>query len=637
MGAKIIDCHATPTKIALFFSNAVDQKAAEDKKNYNIANLTTNAAASFPPDDVNYQAGQNAAFLSVAAANKLKTGDWISISAPHLGLDAGGDVFATRVNGDDFVERNIGRTTRAVEDAVSFPVLTEDVGFARSPVTSSPAATPSAAGGTALGAVVAKAVGDVLGWKVKTDDVKGFVGALNASFTGQSVDGRIDYSWTPRTYAVQTDLSGGITGAQASLYTRAKEALDKSIPLLEGLYPLDPEADAEDTAALKAVAQSQLTELVGELGYSGGPRISRVNQYFVMLLGANIFSPTASAPLQSDPDTIGGTLGNLRDELGLSFTKQDFVNTLQDEQDVSNYRILSDYVTSLAQSWINNLPFFGLDTQTPFFGTQLVLLSRQLSEVSETVDEVRFTLDSVFIGPAERQTLRLNLGPNAPPLFIEDLLTWIQGFATTEGPQLIQDGGKLAVQNSFLPIIQQLRSFVVAAHDRSLNHGLPRGFHTSRVQRALEELRDGLEGLETLAKNIRHAALVEPTAAQLNATQQQVAILTSEVTTLLQPRLVALPSTVATAGGTITGNTTLFNNSDLSSLTIKSIPNHAGEFTIGVPVNLPTTLGPAESLVISVTSGAGTKAAGPKSSDLLINWTITGTDTQPPVTVHLTG
>ena len=76
----------------------------------------------------------------------------------------------------------------------------------------------------------------MLGWKLKDGDPKGFTGALTQSFTLAEVEGHIESRWTPRTYAVQTDLSGGITGAQASVYSRAKDALDQSLPLLDGLY-----------------------------------------------------------------------------------------------------------------------------------------------------------------------------------------------------------------------------------------------------------------------------------------------------------------------------------------------------------------------------------------------------------------
>jgi hypothetical protein len=394
---------------------------------------------------------------------------------------------------------------------------------------------------------------------------------------------------------VQTDLSGGITGAQASLYSRAKEALNQALPLLDGLYPLDPEADAEDVAALKGIARSQLTELVNELAVAGGPRISRINQYFQLLLqDGPPFPPKPGTSLITEPDDIKGTLGKLRDELGLKFS-EDFVNTVQDEQDVTNFRILSDYVTSLAQSWINNLGFFGLKTDKPFFGTQLVLLSRQLSVVSESVDEVRFALDSVFIGPAERQTLKLDFGPDDEPLFAEDLFNWVQSFATEEGPRLIQDGGKYGVQFSFLPVAQQLQRLVKTVHDRN-----PRdhGFRTFRVQRALEQLGQELDELVSLAEKITHAIEGEPTKHELN-----------EIKTLLLPPRAKLgafplqwdfgeqPASEESSPLFIT-----LTNLGTVSLRIGSLDiDPAGEFAIKQGIAPQTLLEPQSQSVISVT------------------------------------
>jgi hypothetical protein len=193
--------------------------------------------------------------------------------------------------------------------------------------------------------------------------------------------------------------------------------------------------------------------------------------------------------------------------------KDDLVNTVEDEQDVTNFRIVSDYVTSLAQSWLNNLQFFGLGTTTPFFGTQLVLLSRQLSVVAESVNEVRFTLDSVFIGPAERQTLEIKFRSGDPSMFLEDLLTWIDSFASEEGPRLIQDGGKFAVGESFVPIGTQLQQLVQGARNPANIGQLPRGYRTVRVQRSLEELTDQLRQLVELATPIKHVITPEPEPA----------------------------------------------------------------------------------------------------------------------------
>jgi hypothetical protein len=407
--------------------------------------------------------------------------------------------------------RHAGNTvTGALKDVTTYPVLTQEVGYAPSPIAGASGSPATGAGGASLGATAVKAINDVLGWKLKADDPKGFLGALNASFTCQEIEGHTECTWTPRTYAVATDLAGGITGAQASIYTRAKEALDLALPLLKALYALDPTADNEDFIALQKVATDQMNELVDELGMLGGPRPSRVSQYFNLLLGVP-FPMTPSTTVENDPDKIGGTLGRLREVLGLNSGTDDFVNSVDDEQDLTNFRILSDYMTSLAQSWVNNLAFFmtppPLGTQ-PFFGTQLVLLSRQLSVVAESVDEVRFAMDSVFIGPAERQTLEIAMhvkhGSQPFSMYAEDLLSWISSFSTEEGPRIIQDGGKYAVGDAFALQVSNLHDLVQAAMHPANDRDLPPAYFTGRVQSALSNLALQLKSLVSLAKPIAH-------------------------------------------------------------------------------------------------------------------------------------
>src|SRR5205085_2206535 len=141
-------------------------------------------------------------------------------------------------------------------------------------------------GGSAqgLGQVASQAISDALGWKPSSTDPKGFVGALTQSFTLTEIEGHVESTWNPRTYTVQTDLAGGITGAQASLYTRAKDAQDNCLRLLDGLYPLDPTADTEFVKALREMAKSQIVEIVKQFAVVP-PSILRVNTYFKILLG----------------------------------------------------------------------------------------------------------------------------------------------------------------------------------------------------------------------------------------------------------------------------------------------------------------------------------------------------------------
>jgi hypothetical protein len=50
------------------------------------------------------------------------------------------------------------------------------------------------------------------------DAVSGGLGEIFLAAVLPTVDGHTDAAWTPRTYAVQSDLSGGVTGARAGVY-----------------------------------------------------------------------------------------------------------------------------------------------------------------------------------------------------------------------------------------------------------------------------------------------------------------------------------------------------------------------------------------------------------------------------------
>jgi hypothetical protein len=388
------------------------------------------------------------------------------------------------------------------------------LGYPPSPAAGGGATTRGGGGKNGgLGPIVNKAIQDALGWKVKPGDATGFVGALNQSFQLKTVEGAVVSTWTPRSYVVQSDLSGGITGAQASIYTMAKTLVDQMLPLIDGLYPLDPAANLEDVAAVKDVVTSQLTNLCSEIGYLGGPRVLRVQQYLSLLLGVTVqvnysafpagpsivYSnqlPDMNSPLGqvfstwagggavpsqlpadywTDADSVLGSLGDLRDLLGL-FSQQYsgassetpyYINSIADEQDATNFRILVDYANSLLNAWYNSIQFFaGLQSQ--FLGTQLVFISRQLGVISEVVDEVRFVLDSVFMGPAQRDTLQVVLNPlpatlghplehmQLPPIYLSDLLQWIQDYIGAEAQDVIQNAGKFGLGEDFLGMIQQL-------------------------------------------------------------------------------------------------------------------------------------------------------------------------------------
>jgi hypothetical protein len=427
-------------------------------------------------------------------------------------------------------------------DLTAYPLLTEEVSFP----TPAPRSYGAGAAGTgSLSQTVDSALRDVLGWRPKATDPKGFAAALTQSFNLTDVEGHVEARWVQRSYAVQVQADlGAVTGAQASIYARARVALDQSLPLLEGLTSLRTDILPEDQEATRSIVRSELRQLVNELGVEGGPRVQRVDELFGYLLGTPAVAPASPFPILAEQLVASqqylddGSVGkapspafpsNHLGELGLRFGMQrGRVNTIEDEQDLTNFIILVDYISGLWQTWVTQRPYFSRAVDPnfpPYFGTQMVLLSRALAVVGEAVDEVNFTMDSVFLGPAERQTLQLNftgtLGlpalPGLPaaasysfagasPLFLAELLDWISRVATDEGPRFIQDSGKDGVA-ALNPTLNNLRAYARAAllkpNGVQSPAGMPRGYATPRVQRAIRELADALDQAYGTASQIQ--------------------------------------------------------------------------------------------------------------------------------------
>jgi len=154
----------------------------------------------------------------------------------------------------------------------------------------------------------------------------------------KDIEGHTEFKWTPRSYNVPPDL-GGVTGPQGTLHARANAALGQCLLLLDGLYALSPKSARQDLDFLGGTVRFQLAELVNELGKKGGARVSRVDQLFTALL-AN--------PPKATCSHAGGEIGALRDRFG---RKREFANTVEDEQNQTNFIIFADYVMSLRRSW----------------------------------------------------------------------------------------------------------------------------------------------------------------------------------------------------------------------------------------------------------------------------------------------
>jgi hypothetical protein len=359
----------------------------------------------------------------------------------------------------DDLERRIAG---AAEDAVTYPILTKEInGSGRSSRDGDGSAFP---GGASFTKTTQLAVRDLLGWRYRADDPKGFVAALNKAVDLKDVEGHTEWTWKARPFMVQADL-GEVTGAQASIYERARVAVDHALPLLDVLKPLRSDADAESTESVRSMVRSSLSELVSELGNIGGPRIQRVNDYFQRLLGFSVqpLNQAALTDVVTRPERVRGTLRLLKRRFGL---ERGLVLTVEEERNFTNFLILVDYTTSLLQTWVAQRSFIERNGgQDQFLGTQLIRLSQVLNVCVESVHEAYDAMDSVFFGPEERDVVEI-VDNGEPRITVAELLEWAEHFAGIEAPQLIEDSGKDGVR-AVRDTLRRLQRLVAAAVKQS--------------------------------------------------------------------------------------------------------------------------------------------------------------------------
>ncbi|MGY1697161.1 hypothetical protein ACI780_19845 [Geodermatophilus sp. SYSU D00814] len=360
---------------------------------------------------------------------------------------------------------------------------------------------------------VDQAIGNVLGWRRRPAKIDGVVAALEQAFEPYEEHGRTLYRHKPNIASFHSELDGGVVGAQASLHVRAKEAVNRSLPLLEDLEALNETADDDVAAALKSIIETEARELVEELGRLGGPRVHRVDQLWRVLLG-----PVAAAG--GDPDGVGGQLGELREELGLCQAGSDrTVINAAEEQQLTSFRIIVDDLVSLRASWDRDKSFFGASDNPAFLGMQLVLVERQLAVVSGSVSELRSALDAVLLDPDERRTFPIP-SPTGD-FYLEDVLDWAEDFATEEGPRLVKDGGRLALNGALRSGARELRRAIEAAAVLSAG-GDGLGFSAPSVFLALTALEKQLFRLAWDPSGVRPAP--KHTAARVDAQRNETAL-----------------------------------------------------------------------------------------------------------------
>jgi hypothetical protein len=379
---------------------------------------------------------------------------------------------------------NLGKIRYAVDDIASYPLLTSGID------SGGRSSAPAGGATKSLQRTVDLAMRQTLGRLPKYTDATAFTAALTASFAVVEQQGHTAVSWRPRSYVGQTELGGAVTGAQASVYARAREAVTAARPLLAGLTPLRPDADPEEMSAARGVVEAEFNALVDELGTEGGPRALRVERLFSVLLDETVIG----VDNQPIPNGMVAYLGNV---YGLEAGR---VNTIAEEQDLSNFLLLRDYIETTRASW--NTFFntsFGRD-----LGTRLVLLSNALQVVAEAVDEVEAAMDSVFVGSSERSVARFSTGAGQTML-VSELLSWVSSFATQEAPDIVQQAGRrgmVAVASTADQLSTVTGQLIQALGS---DPGLPDGLRHPRVRNPLDELRTYLGQVTQLAQQVQTA------------------------------------------------------------------------------------------------------------------------------------
>jgi Carboxypeptidase regulatory-like domain len=525
-----------PTVVALQYAHSVDGRAVDESRTpmsgavIIIYDGKNEVARTVAADDGTFVAGLKASGrYSIAIqteGGQPVTQQLVSVNSPaHMG-----DLIFRRWeppqrdgSGQDHDRKDDsgpGRATReAFTDLAAYPVLTEEISTTGVPAPVAGGTGGGGGAGAAYAQVVDQAMRDVLGWR-PGGDLAGFQAALTGAFQLREVEGHTEWSWQQRGYAVQADM-GALAGAQASIYARAKAALDQIQPLLAGLTTLNPSKyEPQDLETIRSVVSTELRELVGELAREGGPRIQRVDELFGLLLGEGRKSRDL------DPDQVQGNLGTLRQRFALTV---DEIQTVDEERIVTNFRIIVEQVLALHASWNFDRKLLSGVGPKAALGTILIWLSRGLEAVCESVGDLLFALDSVFVDAAQRQVIQLRFGgltvdvPEVPfkgnppqtitehlqhqaPMFLSDLLDWVLRVSRDEGPRIIQDAGKDGVL-AFKPVLNTLRVLVRAtakiAHEHHGQNAMPAGMRTPRVDRAIKVLAAQLDEAANLASLVR--------------------------------------------------------------------------------------------------------------------------------------
>jgi len=342
-------------------------------------------------------------------------------------------------------------------------------------------------------------ISDVLGWRVDIKNADGIKRALAEAFPIKVVNGKNCVEVKKGGFRSQAAQAGtfAVTGAQKSLYERVRTVVEQIKPLLASIRPLTSSPDQEDIDAVKSLIGPELDELVEQLGTEGGPPIARIDHLLHLLIGYEHDEGWWSkflAKFHKKSNDSKGHIYDLGSALGIT---DDNVNTIQEEMTLTEFTTILNYTDMIVMTWNANRDAFSYKPDQAFLGTQAVQIERTLTCVSESVNEVTFALDSVFIGPAERATIIVPKGEFEGGTLAE-LLSWIDDVAA-RGFDQINVSGKYGVGNALKPALEKVCHAVDSVLKADIK--IP-GFTHNRVENAFKALQFNLGNALYYAESI---------------------------------------------------------------------------------------------------------------------------------------
>jgi hypothetical protein len=356
---------------------------------------------------------------------------------------------ATSADGKDF-----GGSDITIEDA------SVDLGTFNSPAGGTPGFAPSPE------QLVSDTLSQLVGARWTPDAPPARTWQLvDRAFTAEQRGGETEYVWN-RKYSVQPGGDVPITGEQAVLLDRAKQSVTEMQSILRSLQPgSTADYDTDEGEAVRSLLVTMLSELLTEMG----------------------LVPPRKPKIDTLLDSIGGELERMKDVFRFSGP---FV-TVEQAGKRTDFDKLEALADQLQNGWVRYLK---AQDEPENFGTELVLIWRDLAAVTEMVGDTRVVLASSMVSPAEQQTIYVPQKEVEQGVSIAGILDWaggLEGYART----LLGEGG-LRGAAVLLPYVENLKTLLeqLIAELESQAQEHP-GLRRPRVRRALTELDGNLDAV----------------------------------------------------------------------------------------------------------------------------------------------